>query len=69
MANPNNNKRKMQYIGPDRFTINHGETGRLVSAQRTNSKHFPSGILLWISKDSGGLFGATDSANWTTLKP
>lgn len=67
-GNPNNKKRHMQYTGPTINTIKHGEKGRLITASRNNHPHFTSGIALWIAKDTGGAFGATDAAQWVTIQ-
>lgn len=58
--------KKMQYIGPDKFTISHGTIMTRVSVQRVSKDKFPSGIGMWMTGD-GGLFGMTDRNQWKRI--
>lgn len=59
--------KEMKYIGPDKFTINHGTIMTRISVQRVPKDRFPSGIGMWMSGDSGGLFGMTDRNQWVRV--
>lgn len=55
---------KMQYIGPDIFTIKTGTIYELAKIHRVKSdNNFPSGISLGF-KTSTGFFGMSDRYHW-----
>lgn len=59
---------RMRYTGEDKSTIKKGEQKIVYSVGFTDKfEHFPSGIVMWMTSDGGGLFGQTDASEWEII--